>query len=344
MKRAGQLFDAIFSRDNLRHAAHRALKGKRSQPDARYFCEHLDQNLECLAEEALQGQLQLGVSHQFLIHDPKLRLITAPCFRERVLHHAIMAQCEPVFERWLVADTFACRVGLGRDKALARAQQFARQFPYFCQMDIRKYFPSIPRAELFRRLCHLFKDQRLLDLVARILGGDPQHVPTGCGLPIGSLTSQHFANFYLGWFDRFIKEECRIRGYVRNMDDFVIWGKSREELKQQWHRCRDFLRTDLQLELKRKPAIRLSSGGSNFLGCRVFPTHIELNRRSKHRFRCKLQQLAKSFEHEEITECELQQRSTALVAFTRSANVRSWRFRREALKIELVSGQEPRTA
>jgi RNA-directed DNA polymerase len=125
MKRAGRLFDVIVNRQNLREATHRALRGKRAQPDAREFCETLDENLESLAKECILGTIRLGQAHQFWIRDPKPRLITAPCFRERVLHHAIMIPCEPVFERWLIDDTFACRVGRGRDKAITRATRFA---------------------------------------------------------------------------------------------------------------------------------------------------------------------------------------------------------------------------
>lgn len=343
MRRIGNLFDRILARGNLREATYRAMKGKRSQSDARRFCEDLDTNLERLADGVRDRTIVLGESHQFWIHDPKPRLITAASFRERVLHHAIMALCEPVFEHWLIADTYACRVGLGRDKALLRAREFSGRTMFLCQMDVRKFFPSIPQDELFRRLCRLFKDEPLLDLFSRVLGGDGG-VPVQCGLPIGSLTSQHFANFYLGWLDRFVKEQLRVRGYVRYMDDFVLWGDCREELKEQWQSCRDFLWDELKLELKRRPSIRPTDGGLSFLGCRVFDSHVELNRRSRRRFRHRLRELTERFAGGQITERELQERATALVAFTRCGAVRSWQFRQEAIESVSVSGHEPRTA
>jgi len=128
------------------------------------------------------------------------------------------------------------------------------------------------------------------------------------------------------------------------MDDFVIWGTSREELKTNWQRCRDFLIAELHLHLKRQPAIRPTSGGMNFLGCRVFHTHVELNRRSRRRFRSRLKDLEKLHACGKIGDSELQERATALVAFTRSGSVRSWNFRHQALSNNTVSGQEPRTA
>ncbi len=73
--------------------------------------------------------MTVGPYHQFTIFDPKERLITAPCFRDRVLHHAVTLVCEPVFERLLIADTFACRRGKGRIAAVERARSFARRYP-----------------------------------------------------------------------------------------------------------------------------------------------------------------------------------------------------------------------
>ena len=173
----------------------------------------LDENLAGLARDLAEGTYTVGPYHQFTIFDPKERLITAPCFRDRVLHHALTLVCEPVFERFLIADTFACRRGKGREAAVERAKQFARRYPWFLKLDIRKYFNSIDHEILLGLLARKFKDRRLLDLFGRIIAS--YEVAPGRGVPIGSLTSQHFANFYLGWLDRFVKEGLRAGGYVQ---------------------------------------------------------------------------------------------------------------------------------
>jgi RNA-directed DNA polymerase len=140
MRRANHLFERIVDRDNLRLALHKALSGKRSKGDARAFVARSDENLDWMRSALLRGDFPLGIFHQFTIFDPKERRITAPCFRERVLLHAIMNVCEPVFERWLIADTFACRKDKGRIAALQRARTFSRRFAFFLKLDIRKYF------------------------------------------------------------------------------------------------------------------------------------------------------------------------------------------------------------
>jgi hypothetical protein len=336
MKRVAHLFEQIVDRDNMRLAFSRAVRGKRDRRDARRFSEHLEDNLRAVQQRLLCGDFCVGRFHQFVIHDPKGRIITAPCFEERVLHHAITNVCEPVFERWLIADTYACRVGKGRLPALDRAREFARSFGFFLKLDIRKYFDSIPHDELLQRLTRIFKDRRLMQLFDRIVRSFRGLL--GRGVPIGSLTSQHLANFYLGWFDRFVKEQLRVKGYVRYMDDMALWGGSTCELSARLDACREFLDTELRLELKDAPYINRVRHGVDLLGCRVFPSHVTLNCRSRTRFRRKLAALEAAFQSGEIEELQLQQRAGSLVAFSTSGAVSSFQLRRRVLQGLAVSG------
>ncbi len=90
MRRAGQLFDQIVNRDNLRLAFWKAARGKRDRTETREFEAELEQHLQGLRSGLLAGTFPVGRFQQFVIHDPKERVITAPCFEERVLHHAMM--------------------------------------------------------------------------------------------------------------------------------------------------------------------------------------------------------------------------------------------------------------
>jgi len=341
MRRTGNRFEQIADRDNLRVALHKALRGKRDRREARDFAANLEANLRRIADAFSARTLPVGRFHQFVIHDPKERIITAPCFEERVIHHAIMNVCEPVFERWLIDDTYACRVGRGRIRALSRAEQFAASRPFFLKLDIRKYFDSISQDVLLTRLARLFKERRLLALFERIVRRFRGQA--GRGLPIGSLTSQHFANFYLGWFDRFAKERLRVRGYVRHMDDMALWGDSAGELRHVLTSAQTFIVDELGLSFKPWPYINRTECGMDFLGCRVFRRHLTLNRRSRMRFRRKLLALEGEFELGLISERQLQTRCEALVAFTRCGGVSSWQFRRGVLQELEVSGHEART-
>ena len=236
-----------------------------------------------------------------------------------------MNVCEPLLDRWLIPDTFACRKGLGRIKAVQRAAGFARQFGFFLKLDIRKYFDSISHAELLARLERRFKDTKLLILFRHIVSA--HHPESGIGLPIGSLISQHLANFYLGWFDRVVREQWRIPGYVRYMDDMVLWENDRRKLNSRLADSRDWLSNHLRLSVKSNAHLNGTRHGMDFLGCRVFPDRIMLNRRSRRRFGVKMRNLEGEFSRGECDELELQRRATSLVAFTKAAGVSSWRFR-----------------
>lgn len=340
MKRKRDLFDGICQWENLRLAFYNAARGKRERAEVRQFGSGLERNLQRLGCDLRAGTIEVGEYLQWIIHDPKRRVITAPSFRVRVLHHAIMNVCEPVFDRWLIPDTFACRCGKGQVAALARAKTFAARFGYFLKLDIRKYFDSVSHPILLERLARKFKDRPLLELFTRIV--DSHHTAPQRGLPIGTLTSQHFANFYLGWLDRFVKEQLQVKGYVRYMDDMVLWGDDRAKLESHCAAVQAWLDGQLALQAK-PPVLHGTNRGMEFLGVRVYPTHLALARRSRHRFRKRLKELEAEYLGGAIGEPELQQRASALVAFTRIGGARSWRFRRRVLQGSLVSGHRPPT-
>ncbi len=181
----------------------------------------------------------------------------------------------------------------------------------------------------------------MLALFRRIIGSF--RGAAGRGIPIGSLTSQHFANFYLGWFDRFVKEDLGVRGYVRYMDDMVLWSDSQARLEDALGAGTDFLRKELQLNVKPWPYLNRTDHGMDFLGCRLFREHMILARRSRIRFRRKLTQLQKAHAAGLLGEASLQQRATALMAFTQTLGLSSWRFRTAVLQKLAVGGPRART-
>jgi retron-type reverse transcriptase len=329
MKRVGGLYEAMLDRENFLLAFHRAAKGKRYRAEVGEFQDDLPNWMTSIAERFYSGSFAFGRFHQFLIRDPKERIITAPCFEERVVHHAIMNVCEPVLDRWLIDDTFACRVGRGREAAVKQAMHFCRTQSWCLKLDVRKYFDSIDHDRLLELLTRRFKEVPLHTLFDRIVRS--YRGSQGIGLPIGSLMSQHFANFYLGWLDRYVKEPLQIRGYVRYMDDMLLWGDDRLELQRIQRECESFVSDQLKLKFK-LAQIRRVEHGVSFLGCQLFPTHLELNRRSKQRWRSRVRFLEKAYRLGLISDLDLQKRLTSLTAFAKSGRVRSWKFRTSVLE------------
>lgn len=234
-----------------------------------------------------------------------------------------------MLDRWLIDDTFACRVGRGREAAFKQAMHFCRTQSWCLKLDVRKYFDSIDHDRLLELLTRRFKEVPLhvvFDKIVRSFRG-----AQGMGLPIGSLMSQHFANFYLGWLDRYVKEALQVRGYVRYMDDMLMWGNDRQELQRVQRACELFVADELRLEFK--PAqVRPVEQGISFLGCRLFPNHVELNRRSKQRWQRRVRFLEKAYRLGLISDLDLQKRLASLTAFARGGGARSWKFRTSVLE------------
>jgi hypothetical protein len=323
MKRAGHLLEPIAELANLQRAFCQAARGKRGQAEVVAFSRDLERHLEEMAEGLRRGDVPLGGYHYFRIHDPKERLICAASFRERVLHHAIMGPCEPVFERGLIHHSYACRKGRGQTAALAAAQQNCRWHRYFLKLDIRKYFDSVDHAILFRLLARRFKDVGLLLLFRRLL--DTYQTQPGKGLPIGNLTSQHFANFYLNPLDRLVTETRRCGAYVRYMDDFVLWDADRDRLLALRKELETFLQDQLALRLKERAPVHRVETGLSFLGFRVCPGGLRLDAHSKKRLVRKYRCYQDEFRRGQWTELEMQQRLGALFAFAQQADSRDLR-------------------
>jgi hypothetical protein len=328
MKRSAIDLAAIADWNTLTSAFHRAAIGKANRAEVRLFQAGLDRELAALREDILAGEPRLSPMRSFQIFDPKARLIHAPVFRDRVLHHALIAHIGPVLERSLIFDTYACRVGKGTIAAVRRVQHFARRFPWYGQIDIRSYFPSVDHGMLNGLLERRFKNRELLRFLSSLIAA--HGAGAGKGLPIGALTSQHFANLYLDGCDRFLLEGCKVRGMVRYMDDTVWWADSKEAVHGHLRAVADFLRDRRGLDIKQPVRIGKSIFGISYCGFRVLPGAILLSRRRRRRYAEVRARWEGAFEQGQIDARGLQAGYASALGMTASSNCAAWR--REQLR------------
>lgn len=290
------------------------------------FDKNVSANLKDIQQKLWSGTVEVGNYHFFKIFDPKERQISADSFPERILHHAIMNVCHDSFECFQVYDSYATRVGKGTEAAIKRAAAFQKKYQYFLKIDCRKYFDSIDHDILKKQLNGRFKDNSLLELMYNII--DSYEVKQGKGLPIGNLTSQYFANHYLAYADRFLAETLKVPAMVRYMDDLLIWHNSADELKSIASQIREFCENKLAITFKHCYQNKTSHGVS-FLGVKLFPTHTELNKKSKERLKVSYSKLNAKFIHSAISEQEFQNHLIPL--FVRPQSVKSYHYRNQML-------------
>jgi hypothetical protein len=238
-----------------------------------------------------------------------------------VVHHAICNVLGPIFEACLITDTYACRPGKGTHAAIKRVQHLARRMPYVLKCDVRKYFESVDHTVLKTLLRRKIKDKATLTLLDHIIDHPiPGGVP-GKGLPIGNLTSQYFANHYLGELDHVVKERLRIKGYVRYMDDFLVLADSKPFLHEALADIREFLYRTLRLSLKDQ-AVRVApvTQGIPFLGFRIFPGLVKLDGKKWAKFKRQVRAREAQYARGIIDEETLARSVASMIGHTLHAN------------------------
>ena len=318
MKTFRRLYPQVHDWDNLYLAYHKARQGKRRTPGVATFEFNQEQELITLHQQLAQKTYQPGPYHSFYIHEPKRRLISAAPFRDRVVHHALCNIIEPLFDRTFIHDSYANRLGKGTHRALDRAQQFARRYPYVLQGDVRQFFPSLDHDILRQILSRKIADADVLWLIDQIItsgvgvlseqyemrwfpGDNLLAAFRPRGLPIGNLTSQFWANCYLNPFDQFVKRELHCPAYVRYVDDFLLFAPDKTTLWT-WHEAIMAKLSELRLTIHPGAHPRPVTEGIPFLGFVVYPTHRLVKRRKVVHFRRRLGHLYHAYLTNEVTQ------------------------------------------
>lgn len=346
------LFDQLTGWENLYRAARKTRLGKRRYADCASFELERERELLRLQDELRARTYRPGGYRTFFVREPKRRMISAASYRDRVVHHALINVIGPVFERNFIADSYANRVGKGTHRAVDRYQFFARRFRYVLQCDIIKFFPSVDHEILKGLLRSRIRDEAVLWLCDLIIDGSNPQEPVvqyfdgddlflphqrQRGLPIGNMTSQFWANVYLHGLDNFVKRGMRCRGYVRYVDDFLLFGNDKRELWEARSSVIRFL-AGLRLRIHEKRAqVRPVRRPTRFLGYRCWPTHRFLTKENIRRFRRRGRLLEREYAQGAKTWAQVKASLAAWNAHAATAN--GWNLRRRLLgRLKFIRG------
>lgn len=266
------------------------MRGKRHKKDVMDFQLRLFDNLVSLANDLNRKIYCHGSYRAFNISDPKPRRIHKANVRDRIVHHLIYHVLSDYFDRQFIHDSYSCRKNKGAHKALNRFKYFAGKVScnhiktcYVLKCDIKKFFANIDQTILLDILKRRITDMDLLWIIQKVLSSFWTILP-GVGLPLGNLTSQLFANVYLNELDRYVKQELKVKYYIRYADDFVILSADKKYLKTVLEKVDIFLKTKLKLTLHPgKVSIQTYASGIDFLGWVHFPYHRQIRITTKYR-------------------------------------------------------------
>lgn len=338
-----------FSFPALWKAAHLAAQGQRTRASVARFRMDLESHLINLHADLVAETWRPSPTTSLSISDPKPRTIVVPAFRDRIVHHAIATILEPIHERRMISDNYACRRGYGTHVALRKATAWARTYKWWVRLDVEQFFPSIDHAFVRAQLARDLPPGPFRDVCERILAaggtpgslhfhGDDLFAPQArtVGLPLGSLTSQLFANRYLDPVDHMVKNRLRHRAYLRYMDDMLIFHDDRATLESVARRIESEC-ASLRLRLHAW-SIQPTRGGVGFVGYRVMPDHVRVRRTSVNRAMRRLRwQRAKG-----ASLSDASFRDGLRAVFAHWGHAKSWRLRNRVLrKLGLHADKEP---
>jgi retron-type reverse transcriptase len=283
-------YDSIISVENLLNAWKHFQKGKKSKKDVQIFEYQLMENLLSLHTDFKSKTYTHGDYNAFKVNDPKPRDIHKATVRDRVLHHALYRALSPFYFSLFIADSYYCQDGKGVHKALKRFKKFGGRTSknntkqcYVLKCDIKKFFASIDQVVLVKILKERIQDPSIFDLLQKVIESFSS-TALGKGLPLGNLTSQILVNIYMHEFDQYVKQELKVKQYIRYADDFVVFSGDKDCLIEVLQDMKTFLRDKLRLELHpNKVSIETLGSGVDFLGWVHFPLHRVLRTATKKR-------------------------------------------------------------
>lgn len=324
----------------------------------------LDNRRVEIQQGMMNGSYVLGPYRKLWVYVPKKRLVMALDYPDRIVQWSLYLYLNPIYDRLFIEDSYACRKGKGSHKAAKRLQYWMCQVQrkpgpgwYCLKLDISKYFYRVNHEKLLAILERRVKDPAMMAFIRGVVNSraepfglprwrTPQDTPPEewmyeVGMPIGNLTSQLFANIYLNELDQYCKHRLKIHYYIRYMDDVIILGQDKETLHRWKAAVETFLQEELALDLNSKTSIRPVCQGVEFVGVRIWPTHMKLRKSTVRRIKREVRKISALYAAGDMTRQDFYRRIASirgLLKHTESASLR-WRLN-EIYRAELEKAKQ----
>jgi len=287
LKRFNNLYENIYKAENIKACYYEVMRNTKNKRQVYKLQNNAENIIRTIYEELKNERYVVGKYNVFIIYEPKQRTIVSQGMKDKIVNHLIAREIlYPAILPCLVPFNVASRPGMGTKKALEYLERYRRQFAaknekyFMLKCDISRFFLSIDHKILKKKVRRRIKDPRALKIVFNVIDS----YSTGIG--IGSMTSQVLAIFYLNDLDHFIKEELKIKGYIRYQDDFLLFSESKEYLEVCLEKIKKFLEKE-KLTLNGKTRIYSCNENICFLGRNLYGQYAKrrtVRRKMKKRF------------------------------------------------------------
>lgn len=287
MKRFNDLYENIYKTENIKACYYEVMRNTKNKRQVYKLQNNAENVIRTIYEELKNERYVVGKYNVFIIYESKQRTIVSQGMKDKIVNHLIAREIlYPAILPCLVPFNVASRPGMGTKKALEYLERYRRQFAaknekyFMLKCDISRFFLSIDHKILKKKVRRRIKDPRALKIVFNVIDS----YSTGIG--IGSMTSQVLAIFYLNDLDHFIKEELKIKGYIRYQDDFLLFSESKEYLEVCLEKIKKFLEKE-KLTLNGKTRIYSCNENICFLGRNLYGQYAKrrtVRRKMKKRF------------------------------------------------------------
>jgi hypothetical protein len=257
MKSYNHLFEQLISKENLELAIVNSSKDKTRRDIVQDALNNKEVYVKNLQEQLINQTYRIKEHKVYSIIDGKPRLIIKPDYiREQILHHAIIQVLKPIMLKSMYQYSCGSIPHRGAHYGKVYIEKFIKKNPtkikYILKMDVYHFFQSIDINILKAKFKKLIHDDKMLYVINLVLDSNKalyKGKVIDMGLPIGFYTSQWFANFYLQELDHYIKEELQAIGYVRYVDDMIMFHPNKKKLHKTRLAIQEYI-NNLGLELK----------------------------------------------------------------------------------------------
>ena len=301
MKRVNNIYDKLFDIDFILKVYQIIKKNTKNKLKLERFEENLSINILNIKNKI--NNYKIDKYNLFMIYEPKERLILSLDLKDKIINHMVAYLLFDVLEKSLIDSNVAVRVNKGTSYGIKLVKKYINCYKdyYVLKCDIKKYFYSIKHDKLKELLKEKIKDQLFLDIVYKIIDSTDEeyifeyakkhninYLKKGYGLSIGNMTSQILGIFYLNDLDHYIKEELKIKHYIRYMDDLVLFHSNKLYLKYCLDKIIIYLK-QYDLELNNKTII--TKNNLCFLGYRFYNKKIKILSKNRRKIYKKLRLL-----------------------------------------------------